>query len=315
MKYKHSEVFAEVKAIEEDIKINLTSLQYLQILDHFLWSGLQYMMTVSPKFFECFLAKVVAHQQIHAMMKMSSEPRDKLSCHFFNFLTTSDVQHAKNMRLNRGLYFGVLQFWLKKSEAYFECKSVFHEPSDEDGKIMNDVFTELGILDCRDFYAYFRQIDYWCSRAQKFKSQIVQKYVRMTLLQAQKTYVEFNHVIELDDVTQIYLMVMSKAIDRCDSRLGVLTTFIQSWLKSAKAIVQKQANVKLHGSSFEELIEEHGDSVELGVSTMESPYEFFQQLSWATNEVDKTGCVNIMFGIPQFVSCADRQILESYACR
>ena len=59
-RYKHSEVFAEVKAIEEDIKINLTSLQYLQILDYYLWNSLRFLINISPTFFTCYLSKVIA---------------------------------------------------------------------------------------------------------------------------------------------------------------------------------------------------------------------------------------------------------------
>ena len=77
-RYQHSEVFASIKAIDEDIKINLTSLQYLQILDHYLYNAVHYVQKISPKILDCFLSKNIAYQQVHAMAKLSSENREKM---------------------------------------------------------------------------------------------------------------------------------------------------------------------------------------------------------------------------------------------
>ena len=107
-RYKHSEVFAEVKAIKEDIKVNLTSLQYLQILDYYLWNSLQFIIKISPNFFLCYLSKVIAYQQIHPMSKLSSESRESITNNFYNYVTTQDIEYVKKLYLNRGLYFGII---------------------------------------------------------------------------------------------------------------------------------------------------------------------------------------------------------------
>ena len=313
MKYKHSEVFAEIKAINEDIKINLTSLQYLQFLDLYLYNAVQYQIKISPQFFDCYLSKVVAYQQIHAMAKLSSENREKMSCMFFNYLTTHDFTYLKKIYLNRGLYLGILSYWLNKARLYFMAKSPFREPNGKEGLIMEQTINELGVVNVQLFFAYFKAIEYWTNKALDFKGKIVQKYTRMTLLQAQKTYVDYNHIVELDDVTQIYLQIMSKAIDRCDSRFGVLTTFIQSWLKSAKAIVQKMVQNHEQMTSYEEMIEQYGDSAPLGSLAFESTFDLMQDLSYYSSLYDKTGCMRIKYHIPQYLSPSDLDLLNSYA--
>ena len=312
VKYKHSEVFAEVKAIKEDIAINLTSLQYLQILDYYLHNALKLLKQVSPEFFNAYLAKLIAYQQIHAMSKLSSESREKISCLFFNYITTEDEQHFKSFFLNRGLYFGILSYWLNKSRVYFKTRDIFAEQQ-VDSEFAQNCVNELCIKDMDTYFAYFKAIEYWFNHALDFKSKIVQKYVRMTLLQAQKSYVDYNHAVDLDDVTQIYLGVMSKAIDRCDSRLGVLTTFIQSWLKSAQAAVQKQASMKHNNHSYEAMVEEFGDCINLGTASLDSSYEAIQNIAQITSNFDVTGCVRLLYKIPQYVTSADKQLLKEYA--
>lgn len=308
-RYKHSEVFAEVKAIEEDIKINLTSLQYLQILDYYLWNSLRFVINISPTFFTCYLSKVIAYQQVHSMSKLSSESRETITNNFYNYVTTGDVEWIKKLYLNRGLYFGIISYWLSKSNEYFQLRSPFNTQGDAPER-MHAIINELSITDNQLYYANYKQAQYWFDKAQDFKSKIMQKYVRMTILQAQKAYVEYNHEIDLDDVTQIYLQIMSKAIDRCDSRFGVLTTFIQSWLKSAKAIVQRMAQTKQCSTSYEGLIEEYGDSADVGVTLFDNSFDALQELSYVAQKVDTTGCLRIKYKIPQFMSVQNRRLLE-----
>lgn len=311
-KYKHSAVFAEIKSIEEDIKVNLTSLQYLQLLDYYLWNSLYFVIKISPKFFDRFLGQVIAYQQVHAMSKVSSESREKISCLFFNYLSTHDLDTVKSLYLNRGLYFGLLSYWLNQSKLYFQARSVFNTSNVHPDA--SNVLHTLMIENEQLFYAHYKQAEYWFNKALDFKSKIMQKYVRMTLLQAQKTYVDFNHQMDLDDVTQIYLQIMSKAIDRCDSRFGVLTTFIQSWLKSARATVQRVIESKQHCDSYEGLIEEFGDSLDLGSEdNAASAFETVQELAYCAQQIDKSGVLRIMYNIPQYISVSDRKLLEE-AC-
>ena len=312
-RYKHSEVFAEVKAIKEDIQVNLTSLQYLQILDYYLWNSLQFIIKISPNFFLCYLSKVIAYQQIHPMSKLSSESRESITNNFYNYVTTQNIDYVKKLYLNRGLYFGIIFYWLSKSNEYFRLRSPFNDQEENVAERMHKITNELAIENISLYYAHFKQVEYWFEKAQDFKSKIMQKYVRMTLLRAQKAYTECNYEVDLDDVTQIYLQIMSKAIDRCDSRFGVLTTFIQSWLKSAKAIVQQMVKNKQHSTSYEGLIEEFGDSANFGSTFFDSSFDTLEELAYVAQKIDRSGCLRLRYKIPQYMSLSNRKILENHA--
>ena len=304
-KYHHSLAFAEVKTIKEDIPVNLTSLQYLQTLDFFLWRSLRFLMLVSPRFFTSYLSKIVAYQHLHPMTKLSSENRNLMSCAFFNYVTTGDKEHIRKMYLNRGLFFGVLSHWINLSTEYFSLKR-----REENPKRLSEIALELSISDARRYWACFKQTEYWMLRAQDFKSKIMQKYTRMTLLQAQKAYIDIGHEVDLDDVMQIYLQTMSRAIDRCDSRFGVLTTFIQSWLKSAKALVLKLVHSSHKCDSYEGLIESYGDAANFGTTDFDTTYDAIESLAHEAHLVDTSGCLRVMFGIPQFMSAKNLDALR-----
>ena len=304
--YKHSETFAHIKAIKEDISINLTSLQYLQMLDYYLWRALELLIKISKQFFIEFFAKVVAYQQVHIMTKVSSAGRQSLSCAFYNFVCNGDIQALKKEGLNRSLYLGIISYWLSLSKKYFDSQSCFNL-----GKKL-DSPEKLCVSNKKKYFAVYKEIDYWMSLALDFKSKIMQKYTRMTLLQAQRAYVEFGYKLDLDDVTQIYLQTMSKAIDRCDSRLGVLTTFIQSWLKSAYASVQDIVNSGNVTDSIDAILEETGDDASLGTIENESTYDAMQHIAYEASKIDPTGCLRIKYNIPQFLTQSDINIIKEH---
>lgn len=303
MKYKHSEVFAEVKTIKEDIQCNLTSLQYLQILDYYLWNSLYFVVKIAPQYITNCITQAIAYQQKNVMVKISSDSKEQVCCNLLMYLSTNDIKYIKEMHLNRGIYFGIISNFLSASLDYFDSNSPF---SNEHKPIPHHLFITNENL----YFAHFKQTEYWFDKALNFKSKIMQKYVRFTILQAQKAYVDFAYKLELDDITQIYLQVMSKAIDRCDSRFGVLTSFIQNWLKSARAQVQKIVEASVHCESYDSMIDEFGDCVKLGTIDINSMKDAVEELAYYASLVDSSGCLRLQYGIPQYASIADKQLLE-----
>lgn len=162
-----------------------------------------------------------------------------------------------------------------------------------------------------NLYSISSEVQYWESCAQNFKALILQKYVRMALLQAQSTYKELAHSYPLGDITQIYLIYVAKAIDRCDSRQGVLTTFISSWLKSAKADAAKHAKEAYH-QSYEELIEE---GTALGEVMPETTFEELEHISSVAKKYDKDGVVRAVLRIPEFISAQHRLFLKKFVSK
>jgi len=219
------------------------------------------------------------------------------------------------MYINRGILFGFLSLFLNKLKAYEPLHSPF--------VVMNDVIRrsemykieqEVGLKPGGSLYAALQQVRYWDEKARDFKGKIIQKYTRMALLQAKATYEDFNHYVKLDDVVQIYLLVVSRAIDRCDARQGVITTFTQNWFKSARSEVRELAKTQ-GDQSFEELSEEHGDAVSdiIGYCIPDTTPELEQHIAYVAKQVDKQGYLRGPLHIPEFVTKEHRAILESMA--
>jgi hypothetical protein len=157
-------------------------------------------------------------------------------------------------------------------------------------------------------YSAVRQVDFWASKAHWFKSLIVQKYTRLALMNAKRAYTDVQYRVSLDDVVQTYLMFLSKAIDRCDCRQGVLTTFIQTWFHSSKAEIVRSAESNQH-TSYEELM---GSALLHSSSDPDSSFESLQELSYKAKLVDPGGVVRYSLGIPEFFSSSQLKKLRLF---
>jgi len=316
--YEHSRSFDLFKTVEERIKSNYTTEQYLSTLDNFLWQSLVPIHTECPSLFNNYVAKVVAHQALRPSTKFTSltaEERGKLPVHLFNMLTAADVPQAHNaakaMYLNRGLLFGFLALFHNMMRPYMKLHSAFY---DIDTLVrahrMRQIELSVGLRHGGVLYAAAQQSSFWYDKARMFKHMIIEKYQRMTLNNARKTYKDFNHFVPLDDCIQIFLQVLSRAIDRCNPRQGVLTTFIQNWFKSARSEVAKLAKGQ-SDQSYEAMSEDHGDAahIALGTTDPDRSTELQQVIAEAARTVDPSGSVRAALGIPEILPYADRQSL------
>lgn len=317
--YEHSKAFDVLKTIKEAIDTNYTSLQLLQTLDHFLWSALKPIATECPEFFKSYLCKVVARQSLKASAKFTSSERHLLPVLLFNVLAAKTEDKAfeasQALHLNRGPLLGLVSFFLGRLAYYKDLHQSMHRRLSpiEVRSICNRIEQSMGLRSGGALYPALMEIQFWDTKARWWKELIIQKYTRMAILQAQRTYTDYNKVVKLDDVVQIYLLVVSRAIDRCDSRHGVLTVFIQNWFKSAKGEVAKMAEGQ-QDSSYDSLIEEHGDAIHdiLGVSMPDFSAETWEHIAYECKVADPEGLVRTAMHVPQHVSLAHRKLLLEF---
>lgn len=315
--YQHSLAFEAVKNTKEAISDNLTSLHYLQTLDKLLWDALEPVQRCCPSLFFNYVAKIVAHQTLRTSTKftsLSNEERMQLPLHLFHALATQDLAHVRKMHINRGLLFGFLSWFRSKTKAYEKL----YRPSDVDEatrkQCLDHIERELGVVPGQSLYGTIQQMAYWDAKARWFKSLVMEKYHRTTINQAQRTYKDYNHVVPLDDVIQIYLVVLSRAIDRCDPRLGVLTTFISNWFKSARSEVADLARVQ-NDVSLDAMAEEYGDAVSdiFGHAEFDTSAESVEYIAWVSKTMDHQGYIRASLGIPEWVTPEQRSKLETFA--
>lgn len=308
MSYQHSEAFASLKNLKEDISENLTSYQWLSTLDYFIESALDPIATAYPDFLDNYFAKVVAWQTTKPSVKFSRNAKGTLPALLFNSLTTEGSKKRgfqKSMMFNRGVLFGAINSYLHTVNKFMEL----HNPRTNMSKSRRlFLISEIESKTSPHLYSATLQAQFWANKAYSFKELIVQKYVRLALVSAKRTYTLVNYQQKLDDIIQIYLVYLSKAIDRCDSRQGVLTTFIQTWFYSAHAEVQKSLAEDQH-SSFEEMVE---NGVFSEATQPDCKYESLQHVCAVAKELDPEGVLRFATGIPEFLTSGQLRILTSY---
>ena len=313
--YEHSETFASLKNVREEVKENLTTTQWLSTLDFFLESAIDPIATVTPDLIDNFFAKVIAWQSHKPSIKFSMTDKFDLPVKLFNSLTTEgNVKRSfqKSMLLNRGLLFGLICLF----EKTINNIKRLHKPSLNINRShrlhsLTLAYTRAGILESQQDHVFsaISQVDFFSKKASWFKGLIVQKFIRLALMSAKKTYVEVDHAVSLNDIVQLYFIFLSRAVDRCDSRQGVLTTFIQTWFYSARSEVHKIAEGASKTLSYEELIE---NGLPLTFSSPDYGFEQMQHLAFSAKSVDPYGVVRFSLNIPEFLTSSDIRKLEIF---
>lgn len=312
--YVHSEVFARMKNIKEELTENYTTFQLLTTLDYFIENAIDPIASAYPALVDVFFAKVVAYQFDNPNVKCSRNAKatkDMLPVALFNSVTTSGRkkrEHQRKMMLNRGLLFGLVSTFLKTVNTYRRL----HDPQLQISRAQRLVLLELAAqrVGSNHLWPAVLQSEYWIGKAYHFKELIVQKYTRMSLMQAKHTYQEIEHVQSLNDIIQTYLIFLSKAIDRCDSRQGVLTQYIKFWFYSAKAEILKSVALESHSTSYDQLLEQGYESLSVDP---DQQFELVQHLAAVAKRLDPRGAFRFALDIPESFSSRDLRTLQLFS--
>lgn len=321
--YEHSEIFARLKDVKERIGTNLTSLEYLETLDMFLWRAIGSIRKATPGLVDEFMVKSIAQQTFKSSTKFSSimkEEKGKLPVFLFNALTERNIETLdgfRSLRLNRGMLFGLVKIFMDRTQPYMD---LMNEPPlsvvewKNRARQLKRMEKELGVVEGISLSSVVEDVNIWYERAREWKSAIIEKYTRKAIGQAKVAYEDYNYAMELSDVIQIHMVLLSRAINRCDSRLGVLTTFITSWFKSARSEMSRIINASQE-VSYEAMLEEMGDAAEAEGAEDKTlmTNESVQHISMLAKQIDPTGVLRIHLGIPEFMPLDKRKILLAHA--
>lgn len=236
--YRHSESFATLKSLKEQIQTNLTSYQYLSVLDDLLFRAIQPLIETT-RFVEVFMAQMLGWQTINPKRKTCGVGRHAFSASLTLFLLSDSPKQKlkilRKMRLDRSMLFEILRRWF---ELASEFQSLSEQPPSKAALLrLSELEARCLVKADHNLTTTYRTSNYWFQHSLKFKAQILEKYTRLCLMTAKRDYEELQHQVPLNDIIQVYLLTAGKAIDKCDSERGVLTTHIQNWLMSAKNVV------------------------------------------------------------------------------
>jgi hypothetical protein len=342
--YQHSQMFGTLKGITEQIDVNLTSFQYLSVLDRLVYNAIAPLIE-HTQFFDVYLGQVLSWQTRNPKRKATGVGRQQFSANVVLYYLQDDpakkLKIVQKTKLDRGILFEALRRWLDLCIEYDQIKDL---PATPDRIIhLTELHSKLAMRPNGSLHFAFSSCRYWNEQAQQFKSKILEKYVRKCLMTAQRDYKALQHRVPLNDIIQTYLMVASKAIDKCDTDKGVLTTHIENWLLSAKNVVvstylqdaavavasaatssttsttASRSNTSVSGSvSGLTLMETVSlDEAEDVAAEPETDYleeeQEFEHMRRIAKIFDSAGVGRILLGVQESLSVSDKQALHAVA--
>lgn len=327
--YKHSQSFAKLKSIQESIQVNLTSYQYLSVLDELLYRAV-FPIIEGTRFIDVFLSQMLGWQTLNPKRKTSGLGRHAFSANTTLFLLSDNPKQKlkilKKMRLDRSMLFEILRRWTAIAD---ELQALGTETATKQKMIeFHDLQDRCLIKSGYGLTSTYRVSHYWYKHALDFKRQILEKYTRMVLVTAQRDYEDLDKKVELDDIVQVYLLTAAKAIDKCDTDKGVITSHIQNWLMSAKNVVvatyltgagTESNAVSLSTTTNKRLVDDMVESVNVGdLEELSHSDEDARERSSDIDQIrtisklfDPHGFGRILLHIQEQLDPSDSQVLQS----
>lgn len=258
--YRHSNSFASLKGITETLTNNLTTSQYLQIYDEYLDNAIIPIVS-HTSFFDTFLSSLLGWQERNFRRKVSFLNRAEVPGLVISFLlqptAEKRVEAYKKLQLDRGIRIEFVKLFEERLKPYIKaCNCELMNPYTNEFDISYCMKVKNGLEESfkarAPLLAVCLESLFWLDKALNFKQLILEKYIRLCLTNAQRDYVSFfDKEIDLDDIVQVYILVASRAIDKCDSRQGALTSHIQNWFMTGRVRVRQQNNQKIASQSIE----------------------------------------------------------------
>ena len=323
--YKHSESFSRLKSLEESIKGNLTSYQYLNSFDTLIYNALLPIVE-STKYVDVFLAKVLAWQATNPKRKSCGVGRHALTSYVVLFFlikaTDKKVDALRKSKLDRGILVEIIRRWLAAVGEYETLSNLVTITEEQRARMLH-----LEALAClrpsHSLYGVLTQVKYWYKLVEEFKSMILEKYTRLCLNKAQQDYVQLGHRVDLEDIIQVYLMAASKAIDKCDTEKGVLTTHVLHWLMSAKNTVManyvngvafqipNQVKVQANQLGTTVPLDELEDEAKEEDEDEGEREDRIVRIRKISRIFDPTGHARLMLGVQEILTVNERKLLRS----
>jgi len=327
--YKHSKVFAALKDTKETIAHNLTSAQYLFVLDELLDKAC-FPLLDNSSLFDTALSRMIGWQEKNFRRKVSFGSRVEVPRLILNFLLVKDTEsRRKNFKaigLDRGLRIKLLMTFHTNAEEYMRaCDYDLRDPETHQLSLSycNHIkhSFEAAHRSRDSLFRHLKESQFWLLKATSFKQCIIEKYLRLSLSVAQRDYVGyFQHEANLDDMIQWYVLAASRAIDKCDATQGTLTSHVQNWFLTARNRVADER--QLDKSNIQvELLDFDSDSMRSSTTQMHLStednivnVESSRALSYLARVADPLGAARLLMGIEEQLTEQELDNLKAISC-
>jgi hypothetical protein len=308
--YQHSKVFASLKVVKERIQGNLTTSQYLQAYDEYLEKAITPII-VHTKFFDSFLARLVGWQEKNFRRKVSFLNRHDFPSLAITFLLQNTpegrLKAYRNLSLDRGICIEFIKLFHSNLDSYIKaCNCELLNPGtgkfDISYALQVKLLMEESLKADTPLLNVYSESHFWLAKALDFKEIIVEKYTRLCLNTAKFDYEDyFKCQLQLDDIISVYLTAVSRAIDKCDSKQGVLTTYIKNWLKTGRTQAAKLLDKKSISVTTESL-NQLADVQSINAEDDRTTEERIKQIRLLAKLADPLGAARVTLGIEEILS-------------
>lgn len=238
--YKHSVLMAVLKKVDEKIKDNYSSAQYMEVWDTLLYNALDPILKCS-NIADIIISDVLHFYTENHRRKISSLSKDDTFTAIFLFLVApkeAKLKRLKAIKFERSILRLIISTFLDKTNNYQELHVALAQcPTKRQPKILIPLIEQsIALNKEEDLFLAINTVNFWNEQAADFKNQLLEKYTRLIVTTAQQFYETNNSRMRLDDVIQNLFLFSSKALDKYDSSRGTLTTYVQSWMKHAKNV-------------------------------------------------------------------------------
>lgn len=305
--YSHSDVFARMKNLTERLPTNLTTSQYLQTLDQYLLRSITPIIN-GTRFLDGFLARLVGWQEKNFRRKVTFENRRVVPAKIITFLLQpSDEGRLKafvDLLLDRGVVFEAIALFYERTALYVaasdcELSRPGHVGVDLPYCLFVRESVETEMRATVSLTAVLSESRYWADCAVAFKQLILEKYTRLCLNTAQADYVSyFKHSVPLGDIVHWYWISASRAIDKCDSNQGALTSHIAKWFLTARAKVLSQKDQQTNELNLETFIHDsHHHTEHISLEDQEEAAARLENMRHLAALADPIGVARAYLGI------------------
>ena len=266
--YRHSTTFAALKGLQETFDGNLSTVQYMRILDAYLYRSLAPIVNNTNHADKC-LTQLLSWMVRNGKRKMTMDNSIDYQALIFQFLMTARTPNGgetsprmkilRSMKMDRAALVYIVNSFVDALTGTYRsaCDGTLPLPFGAGGdplsfnlyvKTRIDSYHGIGPDTTPTLLALHQEAAFWRSRYLATKRVTLEKYVRLSIMNAQKDYAHYFSCsgVDLDDLSQSYLMMTSRAIDRCDPDQGTLTNLIQSWHLTGRSTAQKQRLNRQH---------------------------------------------------------------------
>lgn len=317
--YEFSSSFDALKNTKEQLSDNYTTRDYVSSLDTLIYNALRPLVH-SSKFSDTFISGITAWYSSNAKRRISRLEKSEFFGLVAHMLATDDVEvkmiKLQQMQLERTILFYLIDTWLLSLNGYTRTVAVYAKTKDKEKRAQIDQF-EYTVGKRKgsivSLYSAVRECKFWMTQYLQLKEMILEKYTRIIISWAQKDYKTLGHKVNLSDLVQNYMMMASKALDKCDYKQGTLTSYIQLWLKDARKKSQKNESIDSgadeHMLHLDSQDEGSANTVEMSTDDSNSDNDHIHNIRSLIKLIDPLGIFRLMTGIEEKLSKQEIKLL------